>query len=151
LIERFKHERTLELNETKYQKYLELTERIKDSTDKKALYSLNAELKSLNYVPLEASNTDCLEEIQKQIKRINSQLVAQERQLMDDGEFEASMLCEVERLNLLNLLKVFEFPIDFDDVDLGQTNDERVISSLQEQTSRLEGELFAKVTASLFL
>jgi hypothetical protein len=150
LLERFQHERILELNETKYQKFLELSEKIKDTKEKKALYSLNAELKALNYVPLEPSDMVCLETIQTRVQRIHQHLVTQERQLMDDGEFGASMLCEVERLNLLNLMKVFEIPVAFEDVGLGQqTNDERELSALREQTSLLEEQLFAKVYTPL--
>lgn len=135
----------MELNEAKYQKFVELTERIKDTKEKKVLYSLNTELKALNYVPLEQPEMVCLEEIQARIQGLHDRLISQERRMMEDGEFGASMLCEVERLNLLNLAKVFEVPIVLEDLDLGQTNDERELAALREKTSQLEEMLFAKV------
>jgi hypothetical protein len=123
VIERFTNERILELNSIKHAEYLEqvdkLIEKIKKAEkakDKKTLFALNEELRVLTAAGValrdgNAASADAiasLEMIQSRAKELYEELEAKEEALMIGGELEASLLCEVDRLNLLNLLKVFE-------------------------------------------
>jgi hypothetical protein len=69
-------------------------------------------------------------------------LEATEHQLISEDELEASMLCEVGRLHLLNLLRVFEVKLEWGDDDHDQ-----LIAHLQQQIAVLESDLNAKVAA----
>jgi alanyl-tRNA synthetase len=167
VIARFQNQRTEELNQVRRESYqrqkTELTEKIKraeKAKDRKTFANLNAELKSLNYDPVEIdiSTIVSLETIQTRAKQLHDQLEAKETELMEDNNLEASMLCEVKRLNLLNLLKVFEVKIELGEnsvVTVGEEKEEnsrQFISELQSELSRfadiistLESDLVLKV------
>jgi hypothetical protein len=114
------HQRELEelkqsaVKRFKHLKYLELTKEIKSQRNKDSLFLLKAKLRALNYDPetqgggagsQEPEMGD--EEIQSKARALLSLFEDKESQLMVE-DLEASMLCEVSRLNLLTFLKVFQ-------------------------------------------
>lgn len=142
VIERFKHQSNV-------QRAAELNEKIKNDTsrDKKLLSVWKTELKALASLP-PSSDAASLDRIQLLAQELIHKFEEYEDQLLDDVGLEASMLCEVKRLNLLNFLRVFEVEVNFDhrapshphpsasDQDTN-TNDEDMLK-LQKQISLLE-------------
>jgi hypothetical protein len=82
-----------------------------------------------------------VEKIRCQAKELYEELEATEHQLISEDELEASMLCEVGRLHLLNLLRVFEVKLKWG------TMTNQVIAHLRQQIAVLESDLNAKVAA----
>ncbi len=101
--------------------------------------------------------------IERKAKELYSELKSREEQFMEENDIVSSLLCEVDRLNLLNLLKVFEVEVDLElgevkdeDVDKETGNDRdkenqettdlrRELSRLQEEHSRSLSDLIVKV------
>jgi hypothetical protein len=108
VIERFKHHINV-------QRAAELNEKIKNDTsrDKKLLSVWKTELKALTSLP-PSSDAASLDRIQLLAQELIHKFEEYEDQLLDDVGLEASMLCEVKRLNLLNFLRVFEVEVNFD-------------------------------------
>jgi hypothetical protein len=130
-VERFKH-----------RKYLELSQEIKSQRDKRTLFLLKSELRALNYVPPEtrSGGQETAEEetvaIQSRARALVTLFEEKESQLMLE-DLEASMLCEVSRLNFLNFLKVFQAEVDLGDGDgVGE-----VSSALREEISNLNNQI----------
>jgi alanyl-tRNA synthetase len=152
VVGRFK----LEQHRVKHLEYLEreakLTEEIKQAeraNDKKKISKLNGKLKVAAAAAAAGVNVSedemaapPVEKIRCQAKELYEELEAKERQLISEDELEASMLCEVERLHLLNLLRVFEVKLEWGDDDHDQ-----LIAHLQQQIAVLESDLNAKVAA----
>jgi hypothetical protein len=143
-MERFKHE-------VRYQKFLELDEKIKtiaQDKDKRnyqnnriALVSLNKELKALNYDPsVESANVIALETLQSRVQEAMQRLEERENLLLLEDDLEASMLCEVSRLNLLNFLKVFQVEMDLEP-ELGPGDDNQLISRLRGEVKTLSDKV----------
>ena len=173
VIERFKHERTSQLHRVKHLEYLEqvgkLTEEIKKAErarEKKTLHYLNERLKDLNQaaaaitIAEEGAHEviDTLESLQSRAKALHEDLEAKEAELMSEGELEASLLCEVERLHLLDLLRVFEVEVEWGEDGSQQhkgqghgkeEEHEELISHLQQRITLLECDLNAKVGRSM--
>jgi hypothetical protein len=130
-----------------------LTEEIKKAErlkEKKTLHHLKDRLAALvPPVGIETSVEDdrLIESIQSQAQGLHKELESNEEELMNRGELEASMICEVERLHLLNLLKVFEVEVKLGNDNSKELKDENeeLISSLQEKITHLQLDLDAKV------
>jgi hypothetical protein len=143
VIERFRTQRSAKLSEIRHRKYLsqvaDLKEKIAKTKEKKTLSLLNEELRLLSHVPApDPSLVLPLETIQSQATRLLAELADRESQLMDEDALEASMLCEVVRLNLLNLLRIFEAGVEVAGSE-GNGNEEsaEMISNLQKEVSEL--------------
>jgi hypothetical protein len=54
-----------------------------------------------------------LKTLKKLARKLSHLLLDRKNHLLTEKQFEASMLCEVDHLNLLNLLNVFEIEVDF--------------------------------------
>ena len=129
VVERFKH-----------QKHWELTDQISAERDRRLLFTLRAELRALNYDTPEprlgAQETrEQMEVIQSRARALVSLLEEKESQLMLD-DLEASMLCEVSRLNLLTFLKVFQADKSADEV-----TEDSSPSPVREEIARLNDQI----------
>jgi hypothetical protein len=149
---RYKHLKEVEFRESQQQKLVELTEKLNATKDKKAISILTKELKALpsfSAIP-DLSDASSLESIHNCAQELHRLLREREDQLLAEDELEASMLCEVDRLSLLTLLRVFEVGVDLgvgvgvDDHSKG-SEDPEALSRLSEQLVRLESALVAKV------
>jgi hypothetical protein len=163
VVQRFKQQRISELNELRHRRYLEqveeLTEKIKkaeQTRERRTVYLLKEDLKSLAPVLLpDSSDTISVESIQYRAQNLHGWLSAKEEQLMSEDELEASMLCEVDRLNLLTLLRVFEVKVDFVEDSTGKqvgesqelfTDFQKELSVLADRIRELEAEVVKKVS-----
>jgi hypothetical protein len=151
MVDRYKHQS----NEEKRSKYLELTQslqRAQVAQEKKMIASLMKDLKALNYVaPVEVSPSPIvvsLESIQTQVKELHSRYEERERQLLEADDVEASMLCEVDRLNLLSLCRVFGVTVD---LPQGMTKAEsKTLDDLKREVSTLKEDIVVlKITKVL--
>jgi hypothetical protein len=153
MVDRYKQQS----NEEKRPKYLELTQslqRAQVTQEKKMIAFLMKDLKALNYVAhVEGSPSPIvvsLESLQTQVKELHSRYEERERQLLQADDVEASMLCEVDRLNLLSLCRVFGVTVD---LPQGMTKAEnktlddlkREVSTLKEDIVVLQSAVIAKV------
>jgi hypothetical protein len=163
VIARFQNQRARELSEAKSENLLKLRaeletkiEKAKKAKDKKSEANLKAELRSLSEdsVPLDDSNIVSLETIQCRAKELHDQLATKEEEFMGEDKLEDSMLCEVNKLNLLNFLKVFEVKIELVEDSLREEKEQnpQLVSELRSEVSRLsemisglESELILKV------
>jgi hypothetical protein len=91
-----------------------------------------------------------LESLQTQVKELHSRYEEREQQLLEADDLEASMLCEVDRLNLWSLCRVFGVKVD---LPQGMTKAEiqtlddlkREVSTLEENIAVLQSALITKV------
>jgi hypothetical protein len=141
-MERYIHQKELDYQR---QRYLELTEKINSARDKQTRSLLTKELKSLSPVSTTLPSSSSLESLQERARELHRLLREREDELLAE-EFEASMLCQVDRLNLLTLLRVFEVEVDLGEGDdEGGGDDRHLVSKLTEQLMKLERELLEKV------
>jgi hypothetical protein len=140
----------------KQQKYSKLTDEIKIQKDKRLLFILKSELRALKYDPTEKRSKgqeDSEDVIQSRIRTLLTLFEEKESQLMVE-DLEASMLCEVSRLNFLNFLRVFQVEMelgDGDGVDEVSSPLREDISKLHEQILVLKSGLIVKVILPQFL
>jgi hypothetical protein len=84
------------------------------------------DLKFLNFDPSQESVVP-LETLQAQVLELHREMEDRKHDLMLENNLEASMLCEVSRLNLLNFLKVFQVEVDVEAGSGDGDSDESVI------------------------
>jgi hypothetical protein len=157
VIDRFKYQKEMESN---LQRVSELNEKIRNSRDKKLLSIWKTELKALNCVVTSSQSTSAasldvmpLEQIQSLAQNLIHQFEEYEEELLDEVSLEASMLCEIDRLNLLNFLHIFEVEVTMDryppppcpgtrthESDTSKPSDDEEIFKLQKQISLLKEE-----------
>ena len=115
--------------------------------NKKRLILLD--LQSLNFDPNQESVLP-LETIQAQALEFHRELKDREHNLAVENDLEASMLCQVSRLNFLNFLKVFQVEVEFGDERVGEVLSpmREEISKLNEQILVFKSNLIIKVTPS---
>jgi hypothetical protein len=143
------HQRELEelkknaVERFKYQKYLELTEQIKSQRDKRLLFLLKSELRALRFDPetRRGQEPEMGEgEMRSKARALLSLFEEKKSQLMVE-DLEASLHCDVSRLNFLSFLKVFKMEVDLGDGDVNA----KQISS--EETEQLLSALCGEVKA----
>ena len=146
MVECYKHHRLVNEYNDMMQRVSSLQEQIKQTQDKRMKASLSSQLKSLLLppLPLSSDQVPTLAMINSRAKDLYDGLKVKEDQMMVEAKFEASMLYEVDRLNVLNLLKVFEVDVtwssDHDDAVKGEGRDER-IDQLEAEKSCLQNEV----------
>ena len=143
----------------KHQKYIELTEEMKSQKDTQMLFLLRAKLRALSYDP---ETRVGVEEIREQRKTIESRarsllMLFEEKERLVVEDLEASLLCEVSRLNLLNFLKVFGVDLKLGG-DVSSEERDQLISGLRgevqmlsDQVVVLRSKIIVQVLVSLFL
>jgi hypothetical protein len=112
VIERFKCQKELEVLQNNELKKEELAKKIDSSRNKTLVAVWKAELKALKCSSDVATRLDSdvasLETIESLAKELIQQFVKLEAEFLDELDWESSMLCEVDRLNLMNFLQHFE-------------------------------------------
>jgi hypothetical protein len=78
-----------------------------------------------------------LEAIRSQVRALHDQYEELESQLLEEDQLEASMLCEVDRLNLGNLLRVFGIEVE---IDFGSTSSQSFSQPSVEDDSRRQSD-----------
>jgi hypothetical protein len=151
----------------------ELSHLIKHSKDKKMISNWKTELISLtSSVPSPpvtvVSIKDTFKKLEQQARELHRQYEQDEADYLETNNLEASMLSEVNRLNLLNFLRVFELEIDFDPLTNPQQSEldhparlrreetserlaslpslQKYISKLKEEIILLQSDLIVKVS-----
>ena len=149
MVEHYKHQRLAnEYNKLKKQ-VSSLEELINQTRDKKAKASLTSQLKSLLLsIPPHPPSSDHLPPIamiDSRAKCLYDGLKAKEDEMMVEDKLEASMLHEVDRLNVLNLLKVFEVEVtwssDRDDCMVKDDERDKEIASLRNENTSLQQQV----------
>jgi hypothetical protein len=133
----------------KSQRALELQKEIKSlgnrDVNKKRLLLLD--LKSLNFDPAQESVVP-LETLKARVLELHRELEDRKHDLILENDLEASMLCEISRLNLLNFLKVFQLELEMGSEDSnakgGKQERDEEISKLNEQIFLLRSGLKEK-------
>lgn len=162
MAERCKLQQSVKMAE-KFQKHTtqidELNQVIKQTKDKKTLAALKSELKGLiEKHPIQSDNTtiSTLESLSAECDSIATELyhklLAKENMLMGEDNLEASMLCEVDRMTLLNILKVFELDICLEDdreTQKGYRNENAL--KFQNEHHSLQETLLKMVSILLYL
>jgi hypothetical protein len=125
----------------KSQRALELQEEIKSlgNRDVNKKRFLLLDLKSLNFDPAQDSVVP-LEALQTRVLELHREMEDRKHDLMLENDLEASMLCEVSRLNLLTFLKVFQVEMDLEP-ELGSGDDNQLISRLRGEVKTLSEQV----------
>ena len=133
VMRRFKHQRFVDLNEE--------LKKIDKKDDKR--FVLNGRIRALKYDPsLDGHNIISFEDIELKVKDLIKKLEEREHNLIEE-DGEASMLCELNIVNLITFLKHFEVKLNFQQIysqhDSIQNND------IHERCFHLENTLALKV------
>jgi len=139
VLRRYKHDKYLELNEE--------LRKIDPRRDKKTFLDLNSELRSLNYNSnRDGDNLMELTEIESKVKEIIEELEERETSLLDE-DGESSMLCKLNMINLINLLKHFKIQINYSQFNhyLNNNDNEDENIGLNERYEIIERSLKEKV------
>ena len=149
VVERYKHHRLVNEYNDMRQRVSELQEQIKQTQDKKLKPLLIKQLELFNVPPCPPSSDQVIpdENIGSQAKGLYDGLKVQEDQTL--AEYE------VDRLNVLNLLKVFEVEVTWGlDRDHSMVNDDgrdEQIATLQDENTSLQHKVIFFLSRPLTL
>ena len=147
MVERYKHQRLVNKYNYMRQRVSALQEEINQTRDRSTRVLLMEQLESFNMPPLPPSNDQVIpdEMIDSRAKGLYDELKVQEDQMMAEGKLESSMMYEVDRMNVLNLLKVFEVEVtwgpDRDDSIVKDDEKDKEIASLRDENTSLQQQV----------